>query len=168
MLDIFIFPGILFVIGLIAFAINYGEDDPFSVEWFKKLFKTIRDELNEEYIPRNTKPRTIHKNAPQPPSNTPVVHLWKGSYHDYLGSKQWRRTRANVLLRDMLKCQQCGSHESLQVHHKTYNNVYFEGENNYADLTTLCQDCHSKIDHEPILKTWPGGSTDEYYHGSTK
>jgi len=60
-----------------------------------------------------------------------------------------------VLARDYHTCQNCFSQDEhkLQVHHTTYLNVYFEYDN-IDDLTTLCADCHSKVDHRLILETW--------------
>ncbi len=85
-----------------------------------------------------------------------VIHLFSdANYNAYLLSPQWKIIAS--LIRRMYegKCQTCGSTDNLNVHHTTYAFVYHELENIYT-LMLICKDCHSKIDHEPILETWPG------------
>lgn len=67
--------------------------------------------------------------------------LWKLRYKQYLKSDKWRQKRFLVLQRDGFKCVRCGSKNRLQVHHKTYRNVFNEP---LSDLITLCNRCHKK------------------------
>ncbi len=68
--------------------------------------------------------------------------LWKGGKNTYRG-KGWNSIRKQVLRRDNLTCQQCGSKERLEVHHiVTYRNR--KTFNKLTNLVTLCHDCHRK------------------------
>ena len=67
----------------------------------------------------------------------------KSEYHKYLQSEAWKEIREIILVRDGYKCTKCGSTKNLQVHHKTYNNIYNEKEHQ-SDLVTLCSRCHKK------------------------
>ena len=69
-------------------------------------------------------------------------------YNAYLKSPEWREKREQVLLRDQYKCQDCGAHERLEVHHTTYKRVFHE---DLDDLITLCRDCHQN-EHTPISR----------------
>jgi HNH endonuclease len=61
------------------------------------------------------------------------------SYNTYINSKAWKLKRMEILRRDGRKCVRCGSKRRLQIHHKTY--VRFGNEDD-ADLETLCEHCH--------------------------
>ena len=50
--------------------------------------------------------------------------------------------RVKKLLLDGERCELCGSTLSLQVHHKTYENLFHE---NLDDLQVLCVKCHARI-----------------------
>lgn len=65
-------------------------------------------------------------------------------YMDYLGSAEWHKKRGTVIERDNYACRLCDSGENLQVHHKTYDNIY---EEPLSDLITLCKNCHEHF-HE--------------------
>jgi len=69
---------------------------------------------------------------------------YQGGYTAYLLSLEWRRKRNIVLTRDKHTCQHpgCNSHENLQVHHTSYEYIYYEELNNYEDLITLCKHHH--------------------------
>lgn len=71
--------------------------------------------------------------------------LWKTRYKHYLHSKEWAAKRFLVLYRDGFRCSICGSTEELNVHHKTYQNVFHEP---LSDLITLCRKCHKKQHHK--------------------
>ena len=55
-------------------------------------------------------------------------------------SARWKKLRAAVLERDNNQCQACGSTETLQCHHNTYERL---GAENMSDLVTLCTRCHT-------------------------
>src|SRR3990167_6427643 len=63
-------------------------------------------------------------------------------YLDYLESPKWRAKRQRVLSRDDHECQTCLETEQLEVHHKTYDNLFHEP---LDDLITLCRWCHEAV-----------------------
>ena len=63
------------------------------------------------------------------------------AYHRFLQTKHWRKTK-NKILSGKKSCEQCGSKEKLQTHHKTYDHLGFEYKD---DLILLCNSCHEKI-----------------------
>lgn len=65
-------------------------------------------------------------------------------YDDYLKSEEWIEKRDAALEAAGHRCQLCNSKNSLNVHHRTYENVYNEKP---SDLIVLCRKCH-KIFHE--------------------
>ncbi len=48
-----------------------------------------------------------------------------------------------VLQRDGWRCQNCGSPDNLQVHHKQFRSQ--SGDDSEANLITLCASCHSVV-----------------------
>ena len=68
------------------------------------------------------------------------------NYHEYLKSPDWQMKRIQALAHYGNSCTLCGSTESLNVHHRNYDNLGYEDI--CKDLTVLCSDCHSKH-HEP-------------------
>ena len=68
------------------------------------------------------------------------------SYNDYIQSDEWRIKASDVRKRDG-RCLICGTAEGpLEVHHLTYDRLYYESA---GDLITLCPDCHKKV-----TKSW--------------
>lgn len=65
---------------------------------------------------------------------------WRDYHRRYMESAQWKKLRAAVLERDNNECQACGSTETLQCHHNTYERL---GAENMSDLVTLCTRCHT-------------------------
>lgn len=61
------------------------------------------------------------------------------SYHRYLKTQKWKRTRQEVLKRDEYKCVKCGSQENLEIDHIDYKYVGIEYNHH---LRTLCRTCH--------------------------
>ena len=57
-----------------------------------------------------------------------------------LGQQIYRRLMKRVLERDGWRCQQCGSLENLQVHHKIKRSHL--GNDSLENLVTLCARCH--------------------------
>jgi hypothetical protein len=70
-----------------------------------------------------------------------VKYLKSLEYKDYLMTKHWKITRDKILFKYGYKCQLCNKSKSLEVHHKTYENI---GEEKDDDLIVLCHSCHSK------------------------
>jgi len=63
-------------------------------------------------------------------------------YHAYLLSLEWKQKRAKIIKRDK-SCVLCDSKRRLEVHHRTYRNLYDENE---WELVTLCHECHSRYE----------------------
>jgi hypothetical protein len=66
--------------------------------------------------------------------------VWWEYHRRYMESAQWKKLRAAVLERDNNQCQACGSTDTLQCHHNTYERL---GAENMSDLVTLCTRCHT-------------------------
>lgn len=65
---------------------------------------------------------------------------FKKKYYAYLESDEWKQIRIEMLI-TYPKCQRCGSKKCLQVHHRTYENVFNEEP---EDLEVLCKKCHKQ------------------------
>lgn len=63
-------------------------------------------------------------------------------YEAYMGSAAWKCKRSWALVLAKHKCEECGSHENLQVHHLSYENL---GNEYPIDLQVLCKDCHEAV-----------------------
>ena len=71
------------------------------------------------------------------------------TYKQQLWSDDWKIKRKEILERDLHTCRNCGSKESLHVHHRQYHMTRedmqlvncWEYDNKY--LITLCEPCHS-------------------------
>lgn len=61
------------------------------------------------------------------------------SYNAYMRSPEWQHMRQKALRRAKYRCQLCNSPDFLHVHHRSYENL---GNEDSADLTVLCTDCH--------------------------
>ena len=59
----------------------------------------------------------------------------------YLHLQRW------VIERDGWRCQYCGSHTQLQVHHLAHRSQ--QGSDEESNLITLCSDCHRNV-HSPL------------------
>lgn len=70
-------------------------------------------------------------------------------YHYYINkSAEWKQVKKAVLQRDEYACQCCGRTDEetiLSVHHRCYDSLFQESNNNYKDLITLCKVCHFSI-----------------------
>ena len=66
----------------------------------------------------------------------------KEEYKQYLGTREWKERRKNAIGRAYGKCQLCNSEYRLEVHHRTYERV---GKERDDDLTVLCHDCHRRF-----------------------
>lgn len=67
-------------------------------------------------------------------------------YDWYLSSSYWGRVRSAIFARSEGKCEQCGSIENLQVHHKAYPGRFTELQNLHL-LVLLCDQCHESQHH---------------------
>ena len=62
------------------------------------------------------------------------------NYRDYLHSRAWKHKRENAITRARGRCQVCNSADRLNVHHRNYERLGFERN---EDLTVLCHTCHA-------------------------
>lgn len=60
-------------------------------------------------------------------------------YLEYLRSPEWEAKKAKVFAARGRQCEECGSHDHLEVHHLTYERLMHE---RLSDLRILCEDCH--------------------------
>ncbi|MFP4526623.1 MAG: HNH endonuclease [Bacteroidales bacterium] len=70
----------------------------------------------------------------------------KDFYHGYLRTGLWQEKRKQKLEEAEHRCQLCNSSDGLQVHHRTYDNVFNERK---SDLIVLCRDCHARF-HDKV------------------
>ena len=61
------------------------------------------------------------------------------NYYRYLHTKRWRRKRKEAIKEKGAVCEDCGRKFKLQIHHKTYKNIFRE---KLSDLEILCKECH--------------------------
>lgn len=94
------------------------------------LFKRIRKFLRRLLRPNN---------QPSKPSR-PSTPRFSPEYTRYISSDAWREKRKRRLSIDRYRCANCGSRESLQVHHLSYARL---GHERMSDLVTLCRGCHN-------------------------
>ncbi|MCV3216612.1 replicative DNA helicase [Plectonema radiosum NIES-515] len=71
-------------------------------------------------------------------------------YHEYINSQEWQEVRKLALQRSGDKCQICGSKNSLDVHHNSYDNLGNEREN-LEDLVVLCSE-HHQLYHDALAE----------------
>ena len=95
------------------------------------------------------KPRTPSVSEPYTPSvsepHTPSVReLRRMPYGEYLQTPHWQHKRDEKLWAVGYRCQLCNRASSeavLDVHHRTYERL---GEERDEDLTVLCRTCHHR------------------------
>lgn len=61
-------------------------------------------------------------------------------YQAYLRSTQWKEKRARILAERGKRCEVCGYHDRLSLHHLTYVRLYDEPD---SDLLVTCESCHA-------------------------
>lgn len=61
-------------------------------------------------------------------------------YLEYLKSPEWQQIRAWVLVFWGHRCAICGSRQSIDVHHRTYERL---GHELLTDCIALCRECHA-------------------------
>lgn len=62
-------------------------------------------------------------------------------YRQYLQSDVWKAKRLQLYKLRGYKCERCDSIQQIDVHHKTYDNIFHEP---MTDLELLCRVCHAK------------------------
>lgn len=66
----------------------------------------------------------------------------KEKYHEYLKSPEWKEFRKKAFEHYGKKCAHCKRTKFLQIHHKTYANIFNE---KLEDVMVLCELHHKKI-----------------------
>lgn len=74
----------------------------------------------------------------------------KKFYAKYLRSDHWRKFRSLVFARRGRRCEECGTTMNLEVHHKTYANLWHE---KLEDVQILCRFHHSLVDASHMKKS---------------
>lgn len=78
----------------------------------------------------------------------------KNWYRDvYLRSEWWKDVREATVERDEHRCRVCNSQHKIQVHHRSYDNLWHEKP---EDLITLCCRCHKLFHDNGRLAKPPG------------
>lgn len=73
----------------------------------------------------------------------------KKQYKVYLKSKEWKVKRQAAILYYHGRCRKCRSTKNIEVHHKTYRNIFHES---LEDLQLLCNKCHRAYHRKQIKK----------------
>lgn len=63
-------------------------------------------------------------------------------YKEYLQSPQWKAISKLAIQKAGFRCQLCNREGKLNVHHKTYENIFNE---EMEDLIVLCEICHTRF-----------------------
>jgi hypothetical protein len=74
----------------------------------------------------------------------------KNFYYDYLASDEWKEKADKVKERAGNRCQVCNSPDNLRAHHRTYERVRNEHDD---DLICLCDSCHELFSKNGRLAT---------------
>ena len=70
-------------------------------------------------------------------------------YAEYLKSDKWKLKRQQLFEERGKTCERCKSEKDIQVHHKTYKNIFNE---KLCDLEVLCKICHQNHHKKKIEK----------------
>lgn len=66
-------------------------------------------------------------------------------YEEELQSEEWRSLRMRLIAERGGKCEICGSHDILQVHHLSYEDGKKAWEYPDSNFLVLCKKCHEKL-----------------------
>lgn len=77
----------------------------------------------------------------QPSCFTITDNLSDMAYSEYLSTEHWKDVRDRALKRAKNRCQLCNGADGLQVHHRTYENI---GHEHQEDVIVLCRECHKR------------------------
>jgi len=78
-----------------------------------------------------------------------VTHKKKQEYYAYLRSPVWKEKRKFALQFYGNECGLCGNKHDLEIHHRTYKNIFKEP---MEDLMILCETCHKRHHKNKIFK----------------
>jgi hypothetical protein len=113
----------------------------------------LRSDKGEYYIKRPGETVTVENGkalfslesvpvALEPVAPTGSSSRRRESYATYLRSPEWKARRQQALERAGHRCQICNRSDRLEVHHRSYRNIFNESPD---DLTVLCARCHRKF-----------------------
>lgn len=105
--------------------------DPLYRQYLKNKYKKKK----------RKKARKTRKKHPGKPSVSKKEE-YKKKYQEYLKSPEWAAKRLMAFRTWGTTCQLCESSKNLQVHHRTYKNIFKEL---MEDLMIVCEACHKKI-----------------------
>lgn len=101
---------------------------------------------------RNTEPKRDTVKKKKTEKSKEETELYK-KYQRYLKSDRFKEIREIVFKRDGNRCCACGRGVAdgavLNCHHRSYDHLFHEEDNDYQDLRTLCQTCHRAIHRVP-------------------
>jgi 5-methylcytosine-specific restriction endonuclease McrA len=66
-------------------------------------------------------------------------------YERHLASDEWQALRAARITAARGRCERCGDTEGLQLHHRSYDRL---GKERDDDLELLCWRCHAEADQD--------------------
>jgi len=149
---------------------NYGEIQVTTqVVGFKKLRWFTYENLGQE--PLDMPPSELQTTgfwlslSEETISHLRDAGIWTGDSNDY--GPGWQKIRLAVRKRDQFKCQVCGAAESARehdVHHKTPFRAFVhdgvinrEQANRLENLTTLCPNCHHKVEQNVRIRSGLAG-----------
>ena len=73
------------------------------------------------------------------------------SYKEYLLSDWWKWRRKRKLKKAAFHCEKCGSNKKLQVHHLSYESLWFEKDEHLQVLCNLCHQHSHQLDLDAKL-----------------
>lgn len=90
-----------------------------------------------------------------------TLELIAMDYQDFLKTEYWAAVSHKVKHNNGNICRNCGSSESLDFHHKTYDRHGMEHVFWESDLVPLCRDCHQAehTSHPSLRAPLPVGKT---------
>ena len=114
-------------------AFNFLNLDSLSRNQIEGLFKAnnTKSKAEKKKLRAETKKAKLNKRKSK-------KSFYRERYYEYLKSDGWEKIRTNMISIQP-NCQKCNSKYELQVHHKTYKNIFKE---NLEDLEILCKKCH--------------------------
>ncbi len=153
------------VIRIIHHYIKVTYETGESSEKSNILIDTFIEEFEVPILPGHTKRESLlvlflsnshsilHRTSeynkhPDNPKRRKPATRW-GSYKQYLLSPEWSNIRLDLFQVRGKKCERCNSTYRLQIHHKTYENVFNEEP---EDLEILCKRCH-EAEHPHKVKS---------------
>ena len=124
---------------------SFTTDDLFDYVFARDFSKRKRDKekVGSVYIKRAKGDKTPIIKTQRKKKVATAKKTHKEKYYEYLKSDQWRLMRDGLFYRRGKECERCGGKDDIIIHHKTYDNVFKEKE---EDLEVLCNHCH-KVEH---------------------